>query len=106
MIERRDDATRLILRARHPPQATRRFRPVHPLLHAVHPCARSSRSSAASSGSCCAARSASALGLALSNALGLDGLSGALVTLFVAMLVATLAWALLTALLRRFGLIR
>jgi len=47
-----------------------------------------------------------ALGLALRNALGLDGLPGALITLFVAMLVATIAWALLTALLRRFGFIR
>jgi len=46
------------------------------------------------------------LGLTLSNALGLDGLYRALVTLFVAMVVATLAWALLTAVLRRLRLIR
>ena len=47
-----------------------------------------------------------ALGLALSNALGLDGVYRALVTLFVAMVVATLAWAPLTAVLRRLKLIR
>jgi len=47
-----------------------------------------------------------ALGLALSNALGIDGVFAALVTLFVAMVVATLAWALLTAVLRRLRLIR
>jgi len=47
-----------------------------------------------------------ALGLVARNALGLDGLPGALVTLFVAMVVATFAWALLTAALRRLRLIR
>jgi len=47
-----------------------------------------------------------ALGLAARNVLGLDGLPGALVALFVAMVIATIAWALGTALLRRMGLIR
>jgi hypothetical protein len=47
-----------------------------------------------------------AAGLAARNALGLDGLPGALVTLFVAMVIATIAWALGTAMLRRMHLIR
>ena len=45
-------------------------------------------------------------GLLLRNALGLDGLAGALVTLFVAMVVATIAWALGSAALRALRLIR
>jgi hypothetical protein len=47
-----------------------------------------------------------AAGLLLRNALSLDGLAGALVTLFVAMVVATIAWALGSAALRALGLIR
>ena len=47
-----------------------------------------------------------AAGLALRNALGLDGMTGTLVTLFVAMVVATVAWAVGTAALRALGLIR
>lgn len=45
-------------------------------------------------------------GLALRNAFGLDGTGGALLTLFVAMVVATVAWAAGSSLLRALHLIR
>jgi hypothetical protein len=45
-------------------------------------------------------------GLAVRGAFALDGTPGALVALFVAMIVATVAWALGTALLRFLRLIR
>lgn len=45
-------------------------------------------------------------GLYVRSAFGLDGLAGALVTLVVAMVVATVAWALGTAALRAMRLIR
>jgi hypothetical protein len=47
-----------------------------------------------------------AAGLAVRGALSLEGLPGALVTLFVAMVVATLAWAVGTAAMRALRLIR
>ena len=47
-----------------------------------------------------------AAGMGVRAALSLDGVAGALVALFVAMVVATLAWALGSAALRAAGLIR
>lgn len=45
-------------------------------------------------------------GMALRATLGLDGVAGALLALFVAMVVATVAWALGAAVLRAAGILR